>query len=96
MFEALDTYAMRYGFSPEDFMYMGDSEASYDGADFKLYHYKHDATRNYLHVDERGISAWHKGHPVPFVLAYEHAVSFDHKSSDSCVHDSDHIKCCKR
>jgi len=89
-FLPLRSYAKRCGLAlePSDFMAMGCRARFIDGAEVVLFAYKHRSSRNYLHLDDRGHSAWTTGvhpEPVPSSRAVEHATGMDHRHDDGCL-----------
>jgi hypothetical protein len=67
-FQPLWNYASACGFwlYPADFMAMGCRARYIDGAEVVLFAYKDRQSRNYLHLDDHGHSAWTTGvHPEP-------------------------------
>ncbi len=92
-FEPLWTYAGACGLwlQPAEFMAMGCRARSIDGVPVVIFAYKHCDTRNYLHIDGHGLSAWITAtHPEP-VAAYravQHAAGMDHRHGDGCLNGS--------
>ncbi|MCZ2109622.1 MAG: hypothetical protein LC118_08655 [Dehalococcoidia bacterium] len=92
-FQPLWNYASRCGLwlYPADFMAMGCRARFVDGAPTVLFAYKHCASRNYLHIDALGLSAWTTGRhpePVPAYRAVAHATGVDHRHGDGCLEGS--------
>ena len=92
-FQPLWNYASRCGFwlYPADFMAMGCRARYIDGADVVLFAYKDRQSRNYLHLDDHGYSAWTTGvhpEPVPPSRAIQHATGMDHRHDDGCLSGS--------
>lgn len=92
-YQPLWNYASGCGFwlYPADFMAMGCRARFIDGAEVVLFAYKHRPSRNYLHLDDHGYSAWTTGNhpePVPASRAVEHATGMDHRHSDGCLSGS--------
>ena len=92
-FQPLWNYASGRGFwlYPADFMAMGCRARYIDGAEVVLFAYKHRDSRNYIHVDDHGYSAWTTGsHPEPTApsRAIEHAPGMDHRHDDGCLSGS--------
>ena len=89
-FQPLRNYAERYvrWLDPSAFMAMACRARLVDGAPTVLFAYKHCASRNYLHVDALGLSAWTTGHnpePVPARRAVAHAIGPNHRHGDGCL-----------
>ncbi len=92
-FQPLWNYAGGCGFwlYPVDFMAMGCRARHIDGTEVVLFAYKHHRSRNYVHLDDHGYSAWTRGvHPEPFPpsRAIEHATGMDHRHDDGCLSGS--------
>ncbi|MBE7518417.1 MAG: hypothetical protein HS107_04140 [Thermoflexaceae bacterium] len=92
-FQPLWNYASRCGFwlYPADFMAMGCRARYIDGAEVVLFAYKDRQSRNYLHVDDHGYSAWTTGahpEPIPPSRAIQHATGMDHRHDDGCLNGS--------
>lgn len=92
-FQPLWNYASSCGFwlYPADFMAMGCRARYIDGAEVVLFAYKDRQSRNYLHLDDHGYSAWTTGvqpEPVPPSRAIEHATGMDHRHGDGCLSGS--------
>ena len=92
-FEPLLAYAATCGswLQPSEFMAMGCRACRVEGVPAVIFAYKHVATRNYLHVDDCGISAWTTGsdpEPVPACRAVQHAIGMDHRHGDGCLNGS--------
>lgn len=92
-FQPLWNYASRCGFwlYPADFMAMGCRARYIDGAEVVLFAYKDRRSRNYLHLDDCGYSAWTTVvHPEPITpsRAIEHATGMDHRHDDGCLSGS--------
>ncbi len=74
-----------------DFMAMGCRARYIDGAEVVLFAYKDRHSRNYLHLDDHGYSAWTTGvhpQPIPPSRAIEHATGLDHRHDDGCLSGS--------
>ncbi len=92
-FEPLWTYAGACGLwlQPSEFMAMGCRARYVDGAEVVLFAYKHRDSRNYIHVDDHGYSAWTTGahsEPIAPSRAIEHATGMDHRHDDGCLSGS--------
>lgn len=92
-FQPLWNYASRHGLwlRPSDFMAMGCRACFIDGAEAVLFAYKDRDSRNYLHLDDHGYSAWTTGvhpEPVPVARAIAHATGLDHRHGDGCLDGS--------
>ncbi len=92
-FQPLWNYASGCGLwlYPADFMAMGCRARQVDGADVVLFAYKDRRSRNYLHLDDHGYSAWTTGvhpEPIPPSRAIEHATGLDHRHDDGCLSGS--------
>ncbi|MBI2766244.1 MAG: hypothetical protein HYX53_10075 [Chloroflexi bacterium] len=92
-FQPLWNYASGCGFwlYPADFMAMGCRARYIDGAEVVLFAYKDRQSRNYLHLDDHGYSAWTTGvHPEPISpsRAIQHATGLDHRHDDGCLSGS--------
>jgi len=92
-FQPLWNYASGCGFwlYPSDFMAMACRARFIDGAEVVLFAYKHRPSRNYLHLDDRGASAWTNGvnpEPIPPSRAIEHATGMNHRHDDGCLSGS--------
>jgi len=92
-FQPLWNYASACGFwlYPADFMAMGCRARYIDGAEVVLFAYKDRQSRNYLHLDDHGHSAWTTGvhpEPVPPSRAIQHATGMDHRHGDGCLNGS--------
>lgn len=92
-FQPLWNYASRCGFwlYPADFMAMGCRARYIDGSQVVLFAYKDRRSRNYLHLDDHGYSAWTTGvhpEPIPPSRAIEHATGMDHRHDDGCLSGS--------
>lgn len=92
-FQPLCNYAERCRFwlDSSEFMAMGCRARFVDGAPTVVFAYKHCASRNYLHVDALGLSAWTTGHnpqPVPAHRAVAHTTGLDHRHGDGCLEGS--------
>jgi hypothetical protein len=67
---------------------MGCRARHIEGVPVVLFAYKHCDSRNYLHLDDRGLSAWTVGvppEPVPAYKAVQHATAMDHRHGDGCL-----------
>ena len=89
-FEPLWTYAGACGcwLQTSEFMAMGCRARSIDGVPAVIFAYKHEARRNYLHIDDCGLSAWTTGanpEPVEPYRAVRHATGMDHRHGDGCL-----------
>lgn len=92
-FQPLCNYAERctLWLDPSDYMAMGCRARLTDGAPTVLFAYKHRSSRNYIHIDALGLSAWTTGHnpePVPAHRAVAHATGLDHRHDDGCLNGS--------
>lgn len=92
-FQPLWSYAgrCRLRLDPSAFLAMGCRARFVDGAPTVLFAYKHCRSRNYLHIDALGLSAWTTGHnpePVPAHRAVAHATGMDHRHGDGCLEGS--------
>jgi hypothetical protein len=92
-FQPLWNYASSQGvwIYPADFMAMGCRARQIDGVEVVLFAYKHRQSRNYLHLDDHGHSAWTTGshpEPIPPSRAIEHATGMDHRHGDGCLSGS--------
>lgn len=92
-FQPLWNYAERCLFylDSSEFMAMGCHAWFIDGVPTVVFDYKHGASRNYLHVDALGCSAWTIGpwpQPVPAAKAIEHALGMLHYHGDGCLEGS--------
>jgi len=89
-FEPLWTYAANCGhwLRPSEFMAMGSRPRVIEGAPVVIFAYKHVTTRNYLHIDDHGLSAWtnvNPPEPLATHFAVEHATCPGHRHDDGCL-----------
>jgi len=89
-FQPLWSYAERCGrwLIPAEFMAMGCRAWLIDGAPTVVFAYKYCSSRNYIHVDAHGYSAWTTGprpEPVATARAVEHAIRMSHYHDDGCL-----------
>lgn len=89
-FQPLFNYAAGCGLwlQPSKFMAMGCRARNIEGVPVVIFAYKHCDSRNYLHLDDRGLSAWTVGaapEPVPTYKAVQHATGMDHRHGDGCL-----------